>query len=152
MITRTKLKSKSAVPIEGGRFVPLTFEELDSVAYISLAGNSAKVYCYLKRAARTAAYKNSTHERDIQFDFTYSEAKRCGFSESTFIRAIKELWSKGFIDIVERGGLRGHGRTNSRYKITNLWKSYGKHWTDRTDHQMDPFKDTTEPKSGNKKW
>jgi len=137
---------KGRVPIEGGLFVPITFDEQDSAAYISLTGNAAKLYCYLKRAARTAASNGGTRERDISFDFTYTEAKRRGFSESTFIRGIKELWAKGFIDVTERGGLRGTGRTNSHYKLAGYWQTFGKEWADRTAFQPDPFAKTSEPR------
>jgi hypothetical protein len=146
MANRKKLR-KNMVPIEGGLFVPLSFEEQDSTAYMELTGNASKVYGYLKRAARTAACKGGgTRERDIIFDYTYAEAKRRGFSESTFIRAIKDLWAKGFIDVIERGGLRGKGRTNSHYKLAAYWKTYGKEWRERTQSRSDPFALTSEPK------
>lgn len=154
----TAKRRKSArytVPIEG-RFLPLTFDELDSAAYMSLPGNAAKVYGYLKRAARTAAHRGGAGERDTIFEYTYSEAKSKGFAEQTFRRALKELWAKGFIDLVERGGLRGIHRTNSQYKLARLWKSWGKgpgKWTDRTVAEPDPFTDTTEPTRANAaKW
>ena len=149
---KKRILKKAVLPIEG-KFVPITFEEMDSMAFISLNGNSAKLYGYLKRAARTAAYKNGmSRQGDVQFDFTYSEAKRHGFSESTFIRAIRQLWEKGFIELVERGGLRGQGRSNSRYKLAAYWKTYGEKWTDRKMSQQDPFENTTEPKNGSEKW
>lgn len=142
------------VPIEGGFFVPLSFDEQDSIAYVSLGGNAAKLYGYLKRAARTAASNGGgVRERDIVFDYTYAEAKRRSFSESTFIRAIKELWARGFIEVVQIGGLRGMGRTNSQYKLAAYWKTYGSEWTDRTRSQTDPFAKTSEPKNGrDAKW
>jgi len=150
---RQKKEKKSIVPIEGRLFVPLTFEEQDSPAFIELGGNASKVYGYLKRAARTAACKGGTRERDIIFGFSYAEAKGRGFSESTFIRAIKELWGKGFIDVIERGGLRGKGKTLSQYKLAGYWKTYGKEWRNRTDAQADPFAPPPEPKDGGpRKW
>lgn len=147
-------KRRSIVPVEGGRFVPLSFEEQDSEAYRALNGNAAKVYTYLKRAARTAACKGGGgRERDVTFNFTYSEAKQRGFSESTFIRAMRELWAKGFIDVISRGGLRGTGRTNSQYRLAVCWKTYGNGWTDRTRSEQDPFAKTAEPrKRGDAKW
>ena len=75
---KKRILKKAVLPI-GGKFVPITFEELDSKAFISLNGNSAKLYGYLKRAARTAAYKNGmSRQGDVQFDFTYSESKSYG--------------------------------------------------------------------------
>jgi hypothetical protein len=151
MTSQRKRKPKCGVPIEG-KFVPLTFDELDSIAYVKLNGNAAKLYGLLKRAARTVASKIGSRERDVIFDYTYSEAKRCGFAESTFIRAIKELWEKGFIDRVDRGGLRGNGRSNSHYKLASFWKTYGTHWVDRSKSQDNPFQNTYEPNKGEAKW
>lgn len=151
--TKKKKQKKGRVEIEG-LFVPLTNDEQDSLAYASLTGNASKVYLYLKRTARTAAwYGGGVREREIIFDYTYTEAKGRGFSESTFIRAMKELWAKGFVDVIERGGLRGKARSNSHYKLAADWKTYGKEWKDRTQRQPDPFACTTEPRKAREvKW
>ena len=60
------------------------------------------------------------------FDLTYSEAERLGFARRTFSRVIEELLSKGFIDIVTVGGKRGCGMSNSKYKLSERWRDFGK--------------------------
>ena len=139
-------KKQKGVPIHGN-FTPILHDEMDSPAYELLSGNAAKLYGYMKRAARDAAHRNGVSERDAIFDFTYSEGKKHRFAERTMIRAIKELWAHGFIHVVERGGLRGAGRTNSKYRLCTWWQTYGVKdgWTNRGDHESDPFSDLSEP-------
>lgn len=145
-----KPKSKG-LPV-GGPFTPILNDRHDSQAYLELTGNAAKLYPYLIRVARTVAVKAGASSESVpQFDYTYSEAKRRGFSESTFKRAIKELWSKGFITVISIGGLtasKERGRVPSRYQLSGCWKSYGKQWTDRTQFESDPWQSPCEPKEG----
>lgn len=152
MSKKADYKKRKGLSI-GGPFVPLLNEELDSKAYQQLTGNSAKLYGYIKRIARIVGTKlKVTAERDVIFDFTYSEAKKFGFSEKTFLRGLKDLWSKGFIGVVRIGGRiksENGGRVNSQYKLTAYWKSYGNtgdgHWTDRTKFEPNPWALRTEP-------
>lgn len=140
-------RKQKGVPI-AGKFTPILHEEQDSQAYCELSGNAAKLYGYLKRAARDVAHRTGTQERETIFDFTYSEGVKRGFVERTLIRCIKELWALGFIHVVERGGLRGTGRTNSKYRLCMYWKTYKAKdggWTNRADHESDPFKNKSEP-------
>jgi hypothetical protein len=151
-----KKKRPNNLPI-GGPFTPILNEIHDSLAYLKLSGSAAKLHPYLIRAARTVAFKIGAGSESLsQFDYTYSEAKRRGFSESTFKRAMKELWSLGFINVVAIGGLtasKERGRVSSKYQLSECWKTYGKQWRERTHHVPDPWKSPCEPKQGDHvKW
>lgn len=140
-----------------GPFTPIMFDVQDSRAYQVLPGNASKLYGYMVRAARTVAYKLGAATEDlVDFDFTYSEAKKRGFSESTFKKAIKELWAVGFISVIAIGGKtasEARGRMPSKYRLTSLWKTFGSHWENRTKLEADPWAKLSEPKSGdNGRW
>lgn len=147
-----KRKHNKQMSINGG-FTPLLIAELDSYAFQSLTGNSSKLYVYLKRACRSAGLRlGALRESDVIFDFTYTEAKRRGFSAKTFLRGLKELWQKGFIGVVKIGGLtfsEQGGRCNSKYRLTAFWQTYGiggdGRWTDRTKFESDPWAIRSEP-------
>ncbi|MDA8429408.1 MAG: hypothetical protein M0T70_09160 [Geobacteraceae bacterium] len=136
-----------------GPFVPLLYSEQDSIAYQKLTGNSAKLYGYIKRIVRTVGTKLQVNtEQEVIFDFTYSQAKKFGFSEKAFLRGLKDLWSKGFIGVVRIGGRiksEHGGRVNSQYKLTAYWQTYGKtgegRWTDRTKFEPNPWVLRSEP-------
>lgn len=148
-----KKKKPSSLPV-GGPFVPILIEQHDSRAYNELTGNAAKLHGYLVRAARTVALKlGADSEYQVDFDYTYAEAKKRGFSESTFKRAIRELWAKGFLSVVAIGGRTASackGKMSSKYKLCGLWKTYGNMWTVRTKSEPDPWASCTEPQKGDK--
>jgi hypothetical protein len=105
-------------------FVPLTWELLNSPAYKKLSHSSAKLLPLflgkVKRSLRDAQYLQDT------FTFTFSEGHAFGYARKTFYRVVQALSEAGFIDIVEVGGLRGAGKTASRFKLSNRWRDYGK--------------------------
>lgn len=106
-------------------FVALLNEELESLAYRAISPSAAKVYPFFKRVDGKLKKKCGADYNGI-FDFTYSEAERYGFARKTFSRAITELNDKGFINIVAQGGKRGCGMSNSKYKLSDRWRDYGK--------------------------
>ena len=57
--------------------------------------------------------------------FTYSEAACFKISRASFLRAIKELVAKGFLEIQYQGGSFGNGQDWSRYRLIDDWKLYG---------------------------
>jgi hypothetical protein len=57
--------------------------------------------------------------------FTYSEAACFKISRASFLRAIKELVEKGFLEVQYQGGSFGNGRDWSRYRLINDWALYG---------------------------
>lgn len=147
-MAKHKNNHRNSVPI-GGPFTPIRHEEHDSQAYCDLTGSASKLYGYIVRVARTVAHKLGSDEWSVDFDYTYSESVRRGFSTSTFKRAIKELWQHGFISVVQIGGRTAsedRGRMPSKYKLSKLWKTYGNTWSDRTQHEPDPWRVLSEPK------
>jgi len=106
-------------------FVPILIEEIESQAYISLTGNASKAYTLFKKVNGLLKKKQGDEYSGI-FGLTYSEAERYGFARKTFSRAVTELNDKGFINIVEQGGLRGCKRTTSKYELSNRWRDWGK--------------------------
>lgn len=146
-------KKRNGLPISG-QFTPILNELQDSQAYLKLSGNAVKLHTFLVRVARTVAVKTGAANECLpHFDYTYTEARKRGFAESTFKRAIKELWELGFINVVAIGGRtvsKGGGRSSSRYQLSGYWKTYGKQWQDRTKIEQDPWLPPQEPKSGDK--
>lgn len=152
-MSKKKNSRSKGLPI-GGPFTPIRNEEHDSLAYHDLTGNAAKLYGYIVRVARSVAVKAGAYSEHIaHFDYTYSEAKRRGFSESTFKRAIRELWRLGFINVVVIGGRtasKERGRMPSRYQLSTIWNTYGDgsgKWRDRTRIEADPWESPSEPRA-----
>lgn len=142
--------SKYRGPTIGGKFTPILDEMQLSKAYKELNGNSAKLLHHMTRVARNVACKlGSSSDHSVDYDFTYSEAKKYGFSESTTRRALHELWEKGFISVVKIGGRTAsdsRGRLSSRYKLCSFWKTYGHQWHDRRKYETSPWETPAEPK------
>jgi len=105
-------------------FVPILLDEIKSQAFGELLPTSLKVYCHFKRIAGLLKAKSKGTFNGL-FDFTYSEAKQYGFSTKTFSNCIADLNNKGFIDIVDSGGLRGNCHSNAKYKLSERWRDYG---------------------------
>lgn len=104
-------------------FVPLEMLMLDSPAYVDLTGNAAKLLTYFIRSCVRA--KRGKPDTTTLFGLTYTEAGKLGFCRRTFHNAMKDLVSHGFIDQVEIGGLRGAGHSNSQYRLSIRWLSWG---------------------------
>jgi hypothetical protein len=75
--------------------------------------------------SRVGGRKQIVYENN-RLIFTYTEAKYFDIPSSTFLRSIRVLVARGFLDVEHRGGTFGHGeiRDYSRYKLSNRWK----HW------------------------
>ncbi len=130
-------RDKKHKPGIGGTFTPVLDAEIESVAFKALSGSGVKVFIFFKRLHRQLQHKSS--DAEPIFAYPYSRAKKNGVSESTFRRAVRDLWEKGFVSIISIGGLRGAGRTNSQYKMSAYWKTYGEQWSDRRKFEPDPF-------------
>ena len=104
-------------------FVALTWELLNSKAYKDLTPTAKGVLPYflgkIKRPLQDPQYYQEN------FIFPYAEAVKLGYAKKTFYRAINSLYQFGFVDIIEIGGLRGSGKTSSKFKLANRWKGYG---------------------------
>jgi hypothetical protein len=106
-------------------FSPILYDQLISLAYKKLPGNAAKALPYFIWIDGVLKKKSGDDYNGI-FDFTYSEAEKYDFARRTFSRIITNLNAKGFIDIVKQGGKRSCGMSNSKYKLSERWRDYGK--------------------------
>jgi len=104
-------------------FVALPWELLNSKAYISLPPSSGKTLPYFLGKVKLPF--NAPERYTIHFTFSYTEARRLGFSNGTHHRNISELMAKGFIDPVCKGGKRGFGLSSSLFKLSERWKKFG---------------------------
>ncbi|MDO8282537.1 MAG: hypothetical protein Q7U10_07940 [Thermodesulfovibrionia bacterium] len=104
-------------------FVPLAWDMLNSKAYRDVAYAASKALPYF-----IGKYKGIYHDPQrylLEFTFSYSEGERYGFSASTFSKVIQELVRKGFIDPVDKGGLRSDGKSYNLFKLSRRWEKYG---------------------------
>jgi len=105
-------------------FVPMTFNMLNSQAYKDLTFAARAMLPFFigkpKKNIRDASYLQA------EFTFSYKEAVSCGCSTRTFLRVIEDLMRKGFIDPVDKGGLRGCKLSNNIFRNSDRWKQYGK--------------------------
>jgi hypothetical protein len=103
-----------------GGFVALPWKLLNSMAYKELTPSSAKALPYFlwKR------YKSERGNK-LYFTFSYKEGEKYGFALSTFFNVIRDLMEKGFIDPVEKGGLRGDGKSYNKFTLSERWWQYG---------------------------
>lgn len=106
--------------IKGG-FVATTFEMMDSRAYKKLTGFAIKA---LNLCMRKVKEMHCVERFLVIFSLTYPEARKQGFCDVTFWRAMKQLQRVGFIDCVMKGGLRCDRKTPSRYRLSQRWKVY----------------------------
>ena len=95
----------------------MTWTLLNSKAYKALKPSSAKALPFFLGKK----YKSIGGE----FTFSYSEANRLGFAPATFSNVIRDVISKGFFDPVDKGGLRGVGKSFNKYKFSYRWEKYG---------------------------
>ena len=105
-------------------FVAMTWELLNSKAFKDLPFSAGKLLPYFLGKAKKNLTKPEYYE--IEFELTYREAKNYGFAPKTFSRCLTEFIAKGFLDPVRKGGLRGDGKTASRFRISERWQDYGK--------------------------
>jgi len=105
-------------------FVPLLWEVLNNQVYISLPHSAAKALPYF--IGKVKIKFDDPERYRMEFSFTYREAKRYGFSPSTFSKAIQSLVAYGLIDPVDKGGLRSDCKSSNKFCLSLRWKDYGK--------------------------
>ena len=93
---------------------------LNSKAYKTLKPSSGKALPYFLGKK----YKSERRHK-LYFVFSYSEANRLGFAPSTFSNIIRDVIRKGFVDPVDKGGLRGDGKSYNKYTLSDRWEKYG---------------------------
>jgi hypothetical protein len=105
-------------------FVPLTWEMLNSTAYKDLPPSAAKALPYF--LGKVKVNHNSLQYYMVEFSFSYTEGGRLGFALGTFSKVIQDLVRFGFIDPVDKGGLRGDCKSYNIFRLSKRWKQYGK--------------------------
>jgi hypothetical protein len=103
-------------------FVPLLWEMLNSKAYRDLNYASAKALPFFLGKVKTV-YKDP-QRYSMDFSFSYSEGGRYGFASGTFSKIIKDLISHGFLDPVDKGGLRSDGKSYNRFRLSQRWECF----------------------------
>jgi len=120
MGSRNMRSKKDRIP----PFVAITFDILNSEAYKDLPNASAKALPYfLAKVKVRVPYKDANYYLEV-FPFSYKEGQRYGFALSTFSGVIQALVKFGFIDPVDKGGLRGAGLSNNVFKLSKRWMDY----------------------------
>src|ERR1700690_1428522 len=123
--------AKRKTPNKLPPFVPLLWDVLNSEAYKSITYAAAKALPYF-----LGKFKGSYSDPQrylFAFQFSYSEGKRYGFASATFSKVIQELVRKGFIDPVDKGGLRSDGKSCNLFRLSQRWLKYGKNDFDHAD-------------------
>lgn len=113
-----KLKDKKLPP-----FVALPWSMLNGKAYQSLKHSAAKALPYFWGKPHKPFNDPTLYESEIQF--SYVEGARYGFAPGTFSKIIQELVAKGFLDPVDKGGLRCCGKSWNVFRISRRWEKYG---------------------------
>ena len=105
-------------------FVPLPWDMLNHEAYKKLPFAASKALPYFLGKVKMDYYD---HNRlTTEFSFSYNEAMLLGFVSATFSKIIQDLVKFGFIDPRDKGGLRGDGKSNSLFCLSERWKLYGR--------------------------
>lgn len=104
-------------------FVALTWDLLNSRAYKDLPPSAAKALPYFLGKVKIS-YRDPQRYLS-EFPFSYTEAKKLGFAYGTHHRVISQLIEKGFIDPVDKGGLRSFGMSCSLFRLSQRWEEYG---------------------------
>lgn len=106
-------------------FVALPWDMLNSKAYRDLPHAAAKALPFFLGKVKCGGY-NDLNRYETIFVFPYSEAERLGFSRATFARVIRDLVGTGFIDPVDKGGMKSEGLTKSYFRLSHRWTDFGK--------------------------
>ena len=114
-------------------FVPLLWGMLNCKSYIELPPSAAKALPYFLGKVKIAF--NDPCRLSTIFSFSYKEADLLGFAPATFSKIIMDLVKHGFLDPVDKGGLRGDCKSNNLFCLSQRWKLFG-----QTDFQFKDWK------------
>jgi hypothetical protein len=117
-MARKKDKQKLALP----PFVPMTWQLLNSAAYKSLSYAARAMLPYF--IGKPNVNIRSDLYLKTEFSISYREAQSYGCTTRTFTRVICNLMQKGFIDPIDKGGLRGFGLSCNVFRMSERWKNY----------------------------
>jgi len=104
-------------------FVALPWDVLNHRAYKELPPSSAKALPYFLGKPKKRFDDEEFYKTAIKF--SYREAKKDGFAAGTFSKIIKALVAHGFLDPVDKGGLRSSGKGYNVFKLSLRWVDYG---------------------------
>ncbi len=104
-------------------FVPLFWELLNSGVYKKLPPSAAKALPYF--LGKVKRKPNDLQRYRDRFEFPYREGMGLGFAFGTFSKIIRDLVRFGFIDPVDKGGLRGDCKSSNVFKLSKRWEEYG---------------------------
>jgi len=105
-------------------FIMFTYKMLNSQSYKELPPSACKALPFF--LAKVKHPQSSVQYCREIFSLSYGELKKTtGLSDKTCAKVFRDLVRHGFIDLVEKGGLRGHGKEVSKYKMSLRWKKYG---------------------------
>jgi hypothetical protein len=102
-------------------FVALIWEMLNSKAYKDLPPSSAKALPYFLGKVKTSS---DPQKYNLEFSFSYREAEKLSFAPATFSKVIQNLVAFGFIDPVDKGGLRGECKSLNMFRLSKRWKDF----------------------------
>ena len=105
-------------------FVPLLWGVLNSRAYKELPPSAAKALPYFLGKVKRGYYDPERYSDT--FALPYSEGERLGFAFATFSKVIQDLVRVGFIDPVDKGGLRGDCKSYNLFRLSRRWEEYGR--------------------------
>ena len=109
------------------QYVKLDYDLLHSEARKSLSLPARETYTQIKRARNSRNQRGMIINRtDDYIAFGFSDSD--GMSKPTFRKAVSELIEKGFIDLVDPGGLPNR---KAAYAISDNWRHFdgeGKVW------------------------
>jgi hypothetical protein len=101
----------------------LPWEMLNHPAYTKLPSSASKALPFF-----LGKPKKPRHDPEFYattFSFSFREGGRHGFANGTFAKCIRDLMTNGFIDPVDKGGLRGDGKSCNKFKLSRRWEKFG---------------------------
>ena len=110
-------------PYVKGSWVPIEDDLLLSNAFRDLQPSAVILLLHLHRIDKMLAWKGGDTYGG-GFNMTFTEAETLGLSRGTMMRAVQDLATRGFVEIVVKGGLRSQGRTSSVYRIIERWRTF----------------------------
>lgn len=116
---KRKRKDRNNLP----PFVPLTWVVLNHDAYKKLPASASKALTYFMGKVKVPY--GDPEKYCQEFSFSYREASKLGFASGTWSKVIQDLIAYGWIDPVDRGGLRGDGKSSSVFRLSRRWEKYG---------------------------
>ncbi|MGC2424106.1 MAG: hypothetical protein WA666_07135 [Nitrospirota bacterium] len=105
-------------------FVALTWTMLNSPAYKKLTHSAGHALPYFLGKVKLVYSDPQRYQNE--FTFSYAEGKRYGFAIATFSNIIQELIRKGFIDPVDKGGMKSDCKSYNVFRLSRRWEEYGK--------------------------